>query len=371
MKYRIAYVISSFMRCGPINMLYSLVSNLDRDLFEIHCVTFKREPRDSRLADFLALGVIVHQVSCGEGNLHIVEGRKVRKALRKISPDIVHAHGPWADYFVSKERGISTVMNIHNKLDEDYVPLYGKLVGTITAKVDAESIKKATAAVSVSDSVASVVGERYGIASRVIINGVNTSVYHPLDNEGKKSVRRELAIPESDVVYLHVGNMIERKRPDFIIEAFNSWQSSHNSAAQLVFLGDGPLMDLCRRQADGNDRIRFMGKVENVVSWCQAADVMVSATTSDGMSMATLEGLACGLRMVMSDIDVHREIKRRYRLTDEDFSIARLDSFEYASCFERVYLGGHRKNGVNLPDLSASRMADEYADLYQSLAHAR
>ena len=70
------------------------------------------------------------------------EGRKVRKALREISPDIVHAHGPSADYFASKETGISTVMNIHNKLDEDYVPLYGKLVGTITAKVDAESIKK-------------------------------------------------------------------------------------------------------------------------------------------------------------------------------------------------------------------------------------
>ncbi len=44
MKIKVTYIVSSFMRCGPINMLYSLVAGLDPEQFDISAITLKPEP---------------------------------------------------------------------------------------------------------------------------------------------------------------------------------------------------------------------------------------------------------------------------------------------------------------------------------------
>lgn len=53
----------------------------------------------------------------------------------------------------------------------------------------------------------------------------------------------------------------------------------------------------------------FHGFVDNVVPWLQASDLFVSASASEGMPLAVLEALSCGLPALLSDIPPHREIR--------------------------------------------------------------
>ena len=56
MSVRIAYVISTLDRCGPVNVLYDIVHRLAPD-HELAVFTLAPEPAGSRAADFEALGV--------------------------------------------------------------------------------------------------------------------------------------------------------------------------------------------------------------------------------------------------------------------------------------------------------------------------
>lgn len=367
MKIKVTYIVSSFMRCGPINMLYSLVAGLDPEQFEISAITLKPEPDNTRIKDFEALGVTVKRVGDRDTHLLFGLGRSIADRIKELHPDVVHTHGPWADYYGGAVRDIPTVVNIHNKLAEDYVPLYGGALGWLTTMMDARAMRRVTRAIAVSDSVASVAEAKYGIESDVIVNGVDIERYAVPDKDTSTKLRKALGISEDRYVFLHVGNMIQRKNPALILEAYQR-AAEHMPLSELIFLGDGPLLEECRSNYENCSSIRFCGNVSNVSEFLSAADCVVSATASDGMSMATLEALACGLRGLMSNIDVHREIRERFVSNPAEFLVCEINVDAFAEGFRALYDQGRKKNTVEKKAISSAAMAKQYADLYKSLA---
>lgn len=364
---KVLYVISSFMRCGPINMFYTLVSNLDFDKFEIHVITLKDEPPDSRIEDFTELGVKVHRV--GAKNSHMLFGlaSEIRKTIDKVKPNIIHSHGPWADYYTAKQRDYITVANIHNKLADDYIPLYGRVIGTVTTWMDARSMRRMSKCISVSKSVEETARTQYGITSDVIINGIDTEKYARAADEEKLSLRAALDLPQSSFIFVHVGNLIERKQPLLLEQAFMDIPSDVRDRSSLLFLGDGPLMNSCIEYGKDTPNILFRGNVKNIEMYLRASDCMVSATLSDGMSMATLEGMACGLTCIMSDIDVHREIAGTFVSQNEDFLIIENRTEAFTNAFINAICRVPQSNSINPAALSGKRMSQEYAKLYERL----
>ena len=354
------------MKCGPMNMLYTLVSNIDMSQYSISIITLKPEPVNSLKPQFEELGIRVYNV--GRSNSHLLLGLKdeIKEALNIIDADIVHAHGLWPDYYSRYIDAVPTVVSVHNKLKEDYVPLYGTLVGSAITILDARSMRKASLAISVSDSVANVAASRYKIKSKVIVNGVDIAKYSPADSSLRMRLREALGIHAAKYVFLHIGNMIERKKPFILADAFRIAQET-NPDMELHFLGDGPLLEECVNRYSGLSNIVFHGNVDNVRDYMRAADCMVSATASDGMSMATLEGLACGLRGVMSDIDVHHEIKQKFNVPNDDFVIVDADPNEYAEAYLQMSRMPNRRNDVDKTLLSGKRMADQYIEEYRLL----
>ena len=60
MSVRIAYVISTLDRCGPVNVLHDIARRLAPD-HELAVFILAAEPAGSRAADFEALGVPVRR----------------------------------------------------------------------------------------------------------------------------------------------------------------------------------------------------------------------------------------------------------------------------------------------------------------------
>lgn len=365
-RIKLLYIISSFMQCGPINMLYSLVSSMDQEVFDINVVTLKKEPANSRIRDFQDLSVSVYSTSDKASHFLFGLRKPLQHVIDELQPDIVHSHGPWADHYLGKLKVRNSVMSIHNKLAGDYIPLYGPLIGFLTTKQDASAMRKADLNIAVSNSVARTAKTEYGIESCVIYNGVDIEEYAPCGLEQIKALRKNLNIREDAYVFLHIGNMIIRKQPKLIADAFKKALNS-NPNMELIFLGDGPLLEELQRENAACKKIHFCGNVNNVSDYMKASDAMVSATTSDGLSMATLEGLACGLKGLMSDIDVHQEILENLVDDPNDFIICENDVESYAKGFLVLAKTKGQCNSVEKKAISKATMADQYAKTYRTM----
>ncbi len=81
---------------------------------------------------------------------------------------------------------------------------------------------------------------------------------------------------------------------------------------RLMLLGGGSLAPRLReiwQRAGVLDRVQFVGQVSqrHLPRYYRAADLYLSASTSDGSSVSLLEALACGLPVVVSDLPANRE----------------------------------------------------------------
>ena len=101
------------------------------------------------------------------------------------------------------------------------------------------------------------------------------------------------------------GSLIARKNCLSVVRAVRNVDAPNLVA---IFVGGGVLEAELRRAAHGDPRIRFTGHVNDVARYLQAADFFVSASRSEGMPSAVLEAIACGLPLVLSDIEPHREL---------------------------------------------------------------
>ena len=83
---------------------------------------------------------------------------------------------------------------------------------------------------------------------------------------------------------------------------------------ELVISGDGPErvhLEALAREIGIVDRVRFLGRiaVDDLYRWYRTAEVYVSMSSNEAMPVTILEVLACGARVVCSDIPAHWDLK--------------------------------------------------------------
>ena len=98
--------------------------------------------------------------------------------------------------------------------------------------------------------------------------------------------------------------MIPRKNPLAVVRAV---ARSELRNLAMIFVGGG-VLDPRPEARHGGCSHRFVGHCEDVLPYLRVADFFVSASRSEGLPTAVLEALSCGLPVVLSDIEPHREI---------------------------------------------------------------
>lgn len=163
-----------------------------------------------------------------------------------------------------------------------------------------------------------------------------------------------------------MGAFIERKRPITLLQGFQS----SDVDGHLVMLGDGPLREECASLA--GDSVTLPGYVETVRPYLHAADYYVSASTAEGLPLAPMEALGCGLPVTLSDIPPHEEL-----LSFDEQAGTLFPRDGVAGCAEGIYSLVEREyqqastaaRSIVTGHLNSNRMTAEYADLYKELAH--
>lgn len=142
--------------------------------------------------------------------------------------------------------------------------------------------------------------------------GVNTEVFHTVDQEKKVQIRKKLGLPSGKFIIITVGFLIKRKGFRQIFEGL----STLNIPYLYIIVGDYKiseshyLFDHAHEMTElynkGHEllksKVLFTGPKENVSEYLQAADIFLLNSKKEGIPNALLEAMACGIAPVIRNI---------------------------------------------------------------------
>ena len=103
---------------------------------------------------------------------------------------------------------------------------------------------------------------------------------------------------------IFVGQLIELKRVDLILQAFTKVLKSHRNA-RLCVVGDGPLAPELKAQARRlgiAEAVDFAGFVPKLQPYLSAARIVIIASASEGFPYVLVEGMCSGLVPVSTPV---------------------------------------------------------------------
>lgn len=120
-----------------------------------------------------------------------------------------------------------------------------------------------------------------------------------VDKAGK---RQELGLPEDAFVILSVGELNKNKNHEIIIRAIAKLK---NPDIHYVICGKGPLeshLNKLAAELGVRENVHLLGFRRDIPEMCKASDVFAFPSLREGLGMAALEAMACGLPIITSDV---------------------------------------------------------------------
>lgn len=149
--------------------------------------------------------------------------------------------------------------------------------------------------------------------------GINPERLSKVDN--RSDIRRELRLNKDAFLCISVGELNENKNHQVVIKALGQLKDSD---IHYIICGKGDqlenLKNLAKKQGVQNNT-HFLGYRMNVLDICSQSDLFVFPSYREGLPIAPLEAMYCGLPLITSNIrglvDYMEEGKTGY-LTDPD-----------------------------------------------------
>lgn len=138
--------------------------------------------------------------------------------------------------------------------------------------------------------------------------GLDISRFTPLDEEKALQLRSRMGLRRENFVYAYAAEFSKRKNHTMLIRAF---AQCYLENAVLLLAGEGETLPYCKKLAlelDIAERVRFLGHVTNIFDVFQMSDIVVSASTSEGLPFNIMEGMYCSRPILASNIKGHRDL---------------------------------------------------------------
>lgn len=259
---------------------------------EVHLITY--EPPETYIP-----GINLHVISSLFQNLYlsfIPRHIKIYFLVKKIKPDIIHAH------FISKFGFHAAFLGVHPLVmsawgdDILIIPHSSRFLRYFTKL----SLKRADKIYAVSKDISKKIVSNFDIPVEkvaVVPFGVNTELFRPgifINRENNKIIvfsnRSFFKVYNIENLIQTIPKVVQKKKNIF-----------------FIIKGSGPLEDHLKKLADSlnlNDHITFLGwsKYEDMPEYLHNSDIYVSTAISDGTPVSVLEAMACGKACIVTDV---------------------------------------------------------------------
>lgn len=242
----------------------------------------------------------------------VINGIKRFTALRKMytnvfpasSPDLVHVHvaypaGLFALY-LKKRKGLEYIISEHDGI---YMPGYDNyhIPGNFEKKMVPVIYRNAKKVHAVSKSLANaLVKLRLANSNHVVIpNVVNINIFKYQEKE------------RSDIFnFIHVSSLINQKNPEGMLLALSLVKKERKDFVLRII---GPAKEKFKKIVEDlslEKQVIFMGEIPypNVAKEISNSDAMIHFTRYETFGCVIAESLCCGVPVIVSDLDVTREL---------------------------------------------------------------
>jgi glycosyltransferase involved in cell wall biosynthesis len=250
--------------------------------------------------DWASAGVQrIHIPEAGRGPAEVARMTwEVASALRRASPDVIHAHNVKATAIVLAARIAARA------------PVLTTMHGV--AEADRERavriLRRTDLTATVSDAVRDDLIAR-GLPTeriRVVRNGIG--VVEPVGETRRAAYAAELGLGSK--VVSAVGRLVPQKAHERVLEVAAVMRRSQPDVTFLI-VGDGPRRTELEARAAAlgvQDIVRFTGARDDARALIALSDLLVFSSDWEGLSIAALESLAAGTPIVTTDVQGMREL---------------------------------------------------------------
>lgn len=122
----------------------------------------------------------------------------------------------------------------------------------------------------------------------------------------REAKRAELGLKSDDFVILSVGELIPRKNHALTLEAVSLLKNKFGLGnIQFLICGSGVLEGKLKDTASClgiADNVRFLGYRNDIGEICSASDLFILMSKQEGLPVALMEAMACGVPVICSNI---------------------------------------------------------------------
>lgn len=134
------------------------------------------------------------------------------------------------------------------------------------------------------------------------IHGIGVNTDRLRSRDAQSDIRKELNLAEDDFLVLSVGELNENKNHQVVIRALAQLQ---DPKIHYLLCGKGELRDRLEALAKElglEENVHFLGYRRDVVDICNQCDVFVLPSFREGISVASLEAMYCGMPLITSRV---------------------------------------------------------------------
>lgn len=217
-----------------------------------------------------------------------------KKAVKSVGkPDVIHVHFYSIAAIASvltKKFDVPFVVTEHSsKLNRNI-----KEISKLDVKLAKKAYKNADKVITVSNALAKNLKENFGVDAVVINNIVDVAKF--------QYVKRE---PKDVFTFISVGNLIQIKGFDLLIEAFaDAFNDDKSVSLKIVGAGlERERLQAIVNQYDMSDRIILLNEVgrDKLKDIYQDGDAFVLASRSETFGVVFIEAMATGLPVIATD----------------------------------------------------------------------
>ena len=361
---RLLQIIPSFGCGGAERMVVNLMTHLDRERFAVAAISLAGA-EGSALEQKLAENKLQVAYLGKRAGFDMRMPQRIRNAVRKFRPHIVHSHLCLHYVFPSLigSRDLLHISTVHLPADGLHKMLLRPL-GQL-------AFRQGVIPVAVSREVALWLKHFQAVTNCLVIpNGIPIPDYQQ-PSVSRQAWRKKHGFSDADVLFVCVARLEKQKNHAMLLKAFaHSFQPS--GPGHLVLAGDGTCrqeLELQVRKLRLEHKIHFLGRRSDIPELLGASDVFVLPSQNEGNPLSLMEAMAAGLPVVATAVggvpELLEDHKSGFLVAPGDWEgtggamLRLLENIE----MRRTMAGFAVQQAVET--FSATHMAQEYMALYE------
>ena len=227
---------------------------------------------------------------------------RLRGILKRERYDIVHFHTSRAHSMAALTHGFAPALFVTRRMDyrpnRIFAPyLFNRAVDCVVA-----------ISAGVADSLAAAGVDRSCVT--VVPSGVDCERFRPPSTDERAHARARFKVGGGEIAIVAVGALEPRKGHRYLIEAITALAHS-GIALKCLIAGDGSIRGDLEREITAlgcAGPVTMLGRIEDPRELLWAADIFAMPSLKEGLGVAALEAMACGLPAVVSAVGGLREV---------------------------------------------------------------